>query len=161
MKRLLAVLALVMATLSSGAGAQSAVTSPHGSLEIPCATCHQATAWKPARISDQFDHGKSGFPLEGAHASATCLSCHQTLDFGGAPTTCATCHQDIHRGELGANCSRCHSPRSFTDHATMYRAHQQTRFPLEGPHAAVDCQQCHTPAPQGGLTWVGRNTDCQ
>jgi len=137
------------------------VASPHGDIAIPCADCHQASGWKPAHISTRFNHARSGFALAGAHASSSCSSCHQSLKFVGVTATCANCHRDNHRGELGANCARCHTSSSFTDRAGMYRAHQQTRFPLDGPHAAVDCQSCHVPAPQGGLTYVNRPTECQ
>jgi DnaJ-class molecular chaperone len=128
---------------------------------VPCADCHQPSAWRPARITDRFQHARFGFALDGAHASATCASCHQSLDFKNTPSTCASCHKDVHLGELGAACSRCHGTRSFTERADLFRAHQQTRFPLEGPHAAVDCESCHPRAPAGGLTWLNRPTACE
>ncbi|HEY6950830.1 MAG TPA: hypothetical protein VI758_00400, partial [Bacteroidota bacterium] len=40
----------------------------------------------------------------------------------------------------------------------MIQKHQQTRFPLVGKHAAVDCQSCHT-----GFTsnqYLGTPTTC-
>jgi len=144
------------------AWAQSGSGSPHGKLDLPCATCHGPDGWKPARISATFRHEAFGLVLDGAHVTAPCASCHKSLDFGaGTPAECAACHRDVHRGELGSACARCHTTRAFIDQAAMFRAHQQTRFPLEGPHAAVDCETCHTPAPQGGLTWVNRPTECQ
>jgi hypothetical protein len=42
----------------------------------------------------------------------------------------------------------------------MARAHQLTRFPLTGTHLATDCESCHTPAAQGGLTFVNRPVEC-
>ncbi|HSB54394.1 MAG TPA: hypothetical protein VLD58_08560, partial [Gemmatimonadales bacterium] len=107
-----------------------------------------------------FNHGKLGFPLAGAHSSAACRACHQSLDFKGTTRTCASCHTDVHRGELGADCAKCHTPRSFLDRSTMTRAHQLTRFPLEGAHLAADCTSCHAPAAQGGQQFVARQTTC-
>ncbi len=147
----------------SAAAAQQPTRNPHGKLQEECAVCHSPQAWVPARVSSKFDHAKKGFALVGAHAQATCVSCHASLDFRGTPSACASCHKDIHRGELGNDCARCHVPRSFLDHSIMVEAHQQTRFPLTGSHLTVDCEQCHTPAPLGRLTFVnlpGQCVDC-
>jgi len=142
------------------AAAQDRSRSPHGTLSMECATCHRSDGWTPIRISRDFNHGKLGFPLAGAHGSATCRSCHQSLDFKGTAGTCAACHKDTHRGELGADCSRCHTPRSFLDRSAMSRAHQLTRFPLEGAHLSADCTSCHLPAAQGRQQFVSRQTTC-
>jgi hypothetical protein len=146
--------------LTAPAAAQTGPVSPHGQLALECATCHRAEGWTPVRLAKGFNHGRLGFPLIGAHAAIACRSCHQGLDFRGTPSTCSACHQDVHRGELGADCSRCHSNRSFLDRSAMTRAHQQTRFPLEGAHLAADCTSCHTPAAQGALQFVARPTEC-
>lgn len=137
--------------------------NPHGKLQEECAVCHSPEAWVPARISSTFDHAKRGIALTGAHARAACRSCHASLDFRGAPDACLSCHGDVHRGELGNDCSRCHTPRSFLDRSIMVRAHQMTRFALSGTHLALDCEACHTPAPQGRLAFVslpGQCVDC-
>ena len=144
----------------STAPAQQPVQNPHGKLQEECALCHGAEGWVPARVSAKFDHAKRGMALVGAHAQASCRSCHTTLDFHGVATACASCHQDVHRGELGTDCGRCHTARSFLDRASMVRAHQQTRFPLSGAHLAVDCEACHQPAPQGQLAFVAVPSGC-
>ena len=156
---LLGTLALVVLTARSAPG-QDRSSSPHGALKMECTTCHRSDGWTPVKISRSFNHDKLGFPLAGAHASAACRSCHQSLDFKGAANTCASCHKDTHRGELGADCSRCHTPRSFLDRSVMARAHQLTRFPLEGAHLTADCTSCHLPAAQGGQQFVARQTTC-
>ncbi|HXI21930.1 MAG TPA: hypothetical protein VNH46_12620 [Gemmatimonadales bacterium] len=153
-------LACTLGAVAPPAAAQSGTASPHGKLALECATCHGPQGWTPVRISASFNHGKLGFPLNGAHGSATCRACHQSLDFKGTKTDCASCHQDVHRGELGADCGRCHTPRSFLDRTAMTRAHQLTRFPLEGAHLSADCASCHTPTAQGGLQFVSRTTTC-
>ena len=140
--------------------AQTQVASPHGAMSTPCAQCHSAVAWKPARVNREFQHTRR-FRLEGAHAQVSCTACHRTLEFKSAPTTCAGCHSDVHRGELGADCARCHTTRTFIDRGAMVRAHQATRFPLAGAHAVVDCTTCHQPTAQGRLQFVNRSTQCE
>jgi len=139
---------------------QERTRSPHGELSVACSACHQPDSWTALRQRGGFDHARTGMPLTGAHASASCRGCHETLDFKGTTTACAGCHQDTHLGELGADCSQCHSTRNFLDPGVMTRAHQLTRFPLAGAHRAADCTACHTPAAQGQLQFVGRATDC-
>lgn len=143
------------------AAPKARVENPHGRFRDACANCHGADGWKPARISRNFDHAKFGFRLEGAHAAAGCLDCHASLDFSAAKTQCASCHQDPHRGEMGTECSRCHSARSFVDRGPMVRAHQLSRFPLTGSHAALDCESCHHPSAQGQLQFVNTQAECR
>jgi nitrate/TMAO reductase-like tetraheme cytochrome c subunit len=163
MMRLLAVL-VVFALLSAGDAAeltaQARTASPHGKLGAECADCHRGDAWRPLRTRPAFRHASTGFPLEGAHGSAECRSCHEALDFKGAASTCASCHADPHRGELGPDCASCHTVRSFLDRAPMERAHDATSFPLVGAHRAVDCSACHAPSAQGGFQFVGQSTEC-
>jgi nitrate/TMAO reductase-like tetraheme cytochrome c subunit len=140
--------------------AQQRTRSPHGDLKVECRTCHRPESWTQIRISREFNHGKFGFPLAGAHASSACRACHESLDFKGASRDCASCHTDVHRGELGADCARCHTPRAFQDREAMVRSHQTSRFPLEGAHRALDCSECHAPAGQGRLQFVARSTSC-
>ena len=146
--------------LAAPLAAQDRTRSPHGELALECETCHRSDGWTPAKISRVFDHSRYGFPLVGAHKTSSCRSCHEGLDFKEATTTCASCHQDVHRGELGADCTRCHTPRSFLDRSTMTRAHQSTRFPLEGGHLTTDCTNCHKPTDQGRMQFVAMSADC-
>ena len=136
--------------------------NPHGSYVEECSLCHSAEAWTPTHISPKFDHAKSGFPLEGAHAQTACRACHTSLEFTKVKpkSTCVGCHQDVHQGELGQDCARCHTARSFVDRVRMVRAHNVTRFPLTGAHLAADCEDCHKPAAQGHLSYVNLRTDC-
>lgn len=116
-----------------------AKTDPHrGALGQACADCHTESGWKEVR----FDHARTDFPLLGAHARATCASCHADKTFKGASTACASCHakQDVHKGSLGPACVSCHSPAGWTparfDHA-------RTGFALVGAHARAQCDDCH------------------
>ena len=142
--------------IARGQGADN----PHGALSESCSTCHRPDAWKPARISTQFKHAERTFPLDGAHGRTACASCHKSLVFGKTPAACASCHSDVHGGELGTECARCHTTRSFTDMASMRRAHDLTRFPLRGAHAAVLCETCHQPSAPGKLHFIGQPVTC-
>ena len=140
--------------------AQQRTRSPHGDLKMECMTCHISSGWTPVRVAKTFDHSKFGFALTGAHGTTTCRACHQSLDFKGVKSQCVSCHADKHRGELGANCATCHTTRSFLDRDAMTRAHQLTRFPLQGSHLGVECSSCHKPGGQGSLQFVGTAREC-
>ena len=152
--------ALAFGASAVAAGQRPDTKNPHGTLAQPCAVCHSALAWVPAHVSAAFDHGKSGFALEGAHAAVACKSCHTSLTFKGASRDCASCHKDPHQGEVGTSCARCHTMRSFVDRSGMTRAHQLTRFPLTGAHVAADCESCHAPSTQGQMAFTLRSTAC-
>lgn len=153
------ILVLVLGALPSAAVAQRSA-SPHGALALPCASCHDAAGWKPAKVAPSFVHARKTFPLDGAHARANCLSCHQRLDFSQAPKRCGACHEDRHSGELGADCARCHTSRSFVDRPAMQQAHNATRLPLRGAHAAVACESCHASAGGGVLRFTALPFTC-
>lgn len=125
---------------------------PHrGRLGVRCASCHTDENWRQIR----FDHSDTGFPLQGAHSTARCVTCHANERYDGTPRECVACHQDddAHRGSLGPNCGECHN-------AVGWRAarfdHNRTGFPLRGRHGAIECRTCHVqPAGQVRLP-----TDC-
>jgi hypothetical protein len=140
--------------------AQEVITSPHGRLDLACSLCHGPDGWRPARVRAGFRHASFGFALGGAHATTSCLACHERLTFADTPTKCAACHRDVHQGELGPDCSRCHSERNFLDRSRVISLHQLTRFPLAGAHLAADCLSCHPSTGQGHLQFVGKATEC-
>ncbi len=112
-----------------------------GILGSECKSCHAAAGWKPAR----FDHSTTAFKLEGKHDAIDCLACHKTARLKQTPTPCAQCHKndDYHQGALGDACASCHMARTWK---TVRFDHAATRFRLEGKHAAVRCDGCHTRA---------------
>ena len=139
-------------------GKYDATTQPNhrtSGYATTCESCHTVTAWKPAA----FDHTR--FPLNGAHRSATCASCHADGVFRGKPSTCVSCHQSKfdattrpnHRTSgIGTTCESCHTVTAWTpasfDHAV-------TRFPLAGAHRAVSCAGCHADG-----VYRGKPTTC-
>jgi hypothetical protein len=131
--------------------------NPHGQLNMPCETCHTATAWKPIRSIPEFDHNKTRFPLRGMHERVACAQCHTKPVFKNVGSKCADCHADLHRGQFGASCERCHSVRGWNVSIQSIQNHQN-RFPLIGAHAALDCQTCHKGAATG--QFIGLSTTC-
>jgi predicted CXXCH cytochrome family protein len=135
-----------------------------------CATCHpdhagrdlQLVRW-PAGSADKFDHGSTGWPLEGKHATTKCRDCH-TAKYSVSPAAklskrktpaegwiglerdCKSCHEDIHRGLLGPECRTCHGLAAWKP-ATSFD-HNKTDYPLTGKHAPVKCEKCHVVAGQ-------------
>jgi hypothetical protein len=142
---------------SAEAGGDSTV---HGErFTLDCGRCHTPEGWHSLRRQPDFDHAQTGFPLRGAHARAACRDCHRDLVFGRAGTECAGCHADVvHHGELGADCARCHDESDWRRSAQLRQEHQQTRFPLLGRHALIDCDACHQR--EGRDEYAGLPLDC-
>lgn len=135
---------------------------PHRSARtVGCADCHGQESFRPA---SGFDHARTRYPLDGAHARVACGECHRdpgaepapagerSLLFGqfagGQLPGCGDCHADPHRGRLGADCADCHATASFrgaraTDGGRGFD-HSRTAYPLAGRHGPVACADCHT-----------------
>jgi hypothetical protein len=133
---------------------------PHDSFPADCSLCHVGGDWHTLREDFAFDHeARTGVALEGAHASAGCLLCHN--DRGPvaqfAARGCAGCHEDPHAGRLGANCKDCHEQRTWYPREAIAQ-HDRTRFPLVGAHAAVACFRCHPGAQVGNF--AGASSEC-
>jgi Cytochrome c7 and related cytochrome c len=106
-------------------------------------------------------------PLSGAHQSLSgptqCTSCH-VVGKGAAELKCQECHTEI-ATEIAAghglharfpnknNCAACHSEHNGKDFPLIHWQpsqkefdHNQTGYALQGKHAGLECNQCHTPA---------------
>ncbi len=112
-----------------------------------CATCHTTNGWTPAT----WDHGRTRFPLSGAHQKAACAQCHPGGRTKGTPSDCYACHQAQFQGTKNPNhqaagfptaCVTCHTANSWRPASRF--DHNTSRFPLTGAHAGVDCAKCHT-----------------
>jgi hypothetical protein len=114
---------------------------PHkGSLGGACATCH-STSVPFKEAAGSFDHSRAAFHLTGAHVRVACEKCHVQGKFRGvAFGTCASCHTSPHTQAFQSPCASCHATDSWR---TTKVAHDRTRFPLKGKHAAVACASCH------------------
>jgi len=108
-----------------------------------CQTCHNAKAWDAVG----FDHDESTkFPLRGKHRLARCDTCHTgNLYRDKLQTACVACHKkdDKHKGTLGEKCGDCHVERAWNE---ARFDHAQSRFPLRGKHADIECKACHKSA---------------
>ncbi|MFQ5638646.1 MAG: hypothetical protein ACE5IR_11705, partial [bacterium] len=58
---------------------------------------------------------------------------------------------------MGNNCERCHSYQGW-ESFNVEEIHTNTRFPMMGRHALVDCQSCHRNQQQGDYALL--TTDC-
>lgn len=138
-----------------------------GQLAQKCSECHTQAAWKPA---PGFDHRKARFALTGAHSRILCSKCHLTLFDKPTPKDreylkftgiqhdqCTVCHADAHKGKLGTNCEGCHNTESWTVSDKANFDHTRTRYPLEGKHVRVACDDCHVP---GRALRFGTCRDC-
>jgi hypothetical protein len=133
----------------------------HEAFATTCADCHSDDAWTPAL----FEHA---WPLEGAHAGASCSSCHigDPPVYPGTPTLCVGCHQSDYdsspyqgHDNFPITCQDCHSTDAWTP--AVGGTHPENAFPIQsGPHSDYqnDCVSCHDPAL--GSPVAGENTDC-
>jgi hypothetical protein len=115
---------------------------PHkGRLGEQCNGCHSEEAWRRVK---PFDHGKTTFPLVGAHKTVACSACHAGELYKNLATACVSCHrlQDAHGARYGAKCETCHDANKWK---TVHFNHDKaTKFPLRGGHTKVKCDSCHT-----------------
>ena len=133
---------------------------PHNNFPGDCGICHVPDRWDLLREDFSFDHAKeTGYPLEGAHAQAACLRCHN--DRGPVQVYvargCGGCHPDPHTGTLGLDCQKCHEQTDWRP-TGLISEHALTRFPLFGAHVAAPCESCHPGAPAGQFR--GAPTEC-
>ncbi len=124
-----------------------------------CAHCHGTDTFGEVP-AESFDHARwTRFPLEGAHAEASCEACHVPASspdhtgrtFGriaphdaSSPAQCGDCHADAHRGAFAAvGCAECHTPSAFHELSRPFDHEARTGFALEGAHARASCESCH------------------
>jgi hypothetical protein len=121
---------------------------PNGST-FGCEACHTAKSWTDV---NGFDHAKTKFPLLGAHRTVACGACHKVLpgekkiQFQGTPQACEACHVDPHGGQFLATtgkpfCAQCHNEQRWVP--STFDHDKRTKFPLQGGHVGVKCDQCH------------------
>lgn len=116
-------------------------------LGTQCENCHRTISWAAVR----WDHGAmTNMPLNGAHRTLGCESCHTGGRFETASVTCANCHQKDYAATTRPNhaaagfpmqCEACHRPSDVA--FSQARFDHDASFPLSGPHAAVTCANCH------------------
>ncbi|MCB1007412.1 MAG: NAD(P)-binding domain-containing protein [Acidobacteria bacterium] len=132
-----------------------------GELGLDCARCHDTRRWD-ARDDVFRAHDRTIFPLLAGHARVDCEGCHggqPPNEYSRTPTDCMTCHHEDyraatdppHRG-FSTDCLQCHVGVTQGWSAPGFR--HTARFPLTGPHAGIDCADCHRDG------YVGTSADC-
>jgi hypothetical protein len=117
-------------------------------LSTDCVSCHStAPGWAPATFAIHNNY----YPLSGAHVGVDCAQCHLNGNYNSTPTDCNGCHNndyiatnnpDHQSLNIPITCVDCHTtnpgwmPATFAIHNNYY--------PLEGAHATINCNQCHT-----------------
>lgn len=126
-------------------------STTNGVVQPSCLDCHDPLSFTPSNF-DAARHAQTAFPLSTAHSDVACVQCHVSTPgmptvFAGTPTTCAACHEDTHAGQfmaqLNNDCAICHTDARFSPSLFDDTMHAETRFPLDGGHAAVGCRICH------------------
>jgi hypothetical protein len=112
-----------------------------GSQGQQCKDCHSADGWRKT----VFDHGKTQFPLKGAHSQVACSQCHRSNDYRQAEITCVSCHKidDVHLNTFGAQCDGCHGVEKWS--GVRFNHDRDTDFKLVGAHRSAQCAACHKP----------------
>ena len=89
-------------------------------------------------------------PLNGAHRTIGCESCHKNGRFQGASVSCIGCHQKDYAATTKPNhvaagfptaCEACHRPSDVA--FSQARFDHAATFALTGPHATTTCANCH------------------
>jgi hypothetical protein len=121
--------------------------------------------WRPFGGKRNFEHQRTGWPLEGAHRFQECEACHtkkykttQTTSFLGLRSECTTCHgKGMRPGLKGfenpheftdakmTECTICHTfdNRKVPNIGATKFDHDKTAFPLTGNHQRNACTLCH------------------
>ena len=139
-----------------------------GQFEQSCESCHDETAFRPARYGIR---RHTVFALRGAHDAVACIACHTKDETGvrrfvDTPSACATCHEDPHgrqfaSGTASRDCTACHTAGSSTFSIPSFDHARQTGYALEGKHAGARCNDCHRPAKAGApRRYRGTPTRC-
>ena len=102
-----------------------------GVMGEQCGVCHSPLGWDQAI----FDHGRTGFLLDGGHDRLECENCHADATYQGLDAACISCHaaDEPHEGQFGQDCAACHVVTSWDD----------VTFSHDGAYA-IDCIACHT-----------------
>ncbi|MCK6684659.1 MAG: hypothetical protein L6R30_19840, partial [Thermoanaerobaculia bacterium] len=125
-----------------------ATRSPnHASAGFPtdCRLCHGSgtASWG----GGTFTHSR--WTLQGNHAAAACVACHQDGRFAGLPRDCYSCHQRDFNSATNPNhlmtgfsrtCETCHK---VTDANWKQGKFTHTKWALQGNHATQVCTACH------------------
>lgn len=127
-----------------------------------CHSEHHGRKFDAVRFDqDNFDHGLTGYLLEGQHDVIDCRDCHmpdyiadteirgRSNTFLGLEQECLACHDDYHQETLSEDCISCHNMEAFRPAPGF--DHDDTDYPLRGGHRDVDCLECHPMSAKNGV----------
>ena len=109
---------------------------------------------------DSFDHGVTGYNLEGRHNEIDCRKCQISENIAdrdlkkrrdtylGLDEKCLSCHDDYHQKTLDADCLNCHNMEGFSPAPKF--DHDETDYALKGAHESLDCIECHKKTVRSG-----------
>lgn len=115
----------------------------HTGMSTTCIECHDDRGWKPSTYAHEW-------PLNGAHKSTACPSCHTGTPprYEGTPETCVGCHQKDYDGAkepphtgLETNCTKCHNEVAWKPSTFKHS------WVLDGAHLKIACSSCHVGTP--------------
>jgi hypothetical protein len=133
----------------------------HADKGRTCEKCHPDHRGRNFQLirfeENDFDHSKTGFPLEGAHAETRCIECHKTPNvYTGLSSECKSCHDEPHGGknstrDLIPNCESCHGVKNWkvaeiAKEVFDHESKADADYLLVGLHRDVDCLACHVDA---------------
>ena len=117
-------------------------------LGANCEQCHRTSSWAAVK----WDHAAAtSMPLNLAHKTLDCASCHKGRVFTGANNQCISCHRKDYEVTTTPNhaaagfstqCTECHRVSDASFAGTRFDHNQH--FPLVGLHATQNCASCHT-----------------
>jgi hypothetical protein len=143
-----------------------------------CDECHGLDGFQPVKFGVDMHEG-TRYPLTGAHTAVACDACHTAtpalakaiprpveamlkkkhrkelfsfaaLAYVKAFDKCEACHADEHKGQFAdekKGCASCHQVARWS--SLKFNHDTDSRYPLTGAHAKVECQKCHYPAEKG------------
>jgi hypothetical protein len=132
-----------------------------------CKQCHSELSFHNIKYTNNFDHSKTGFLLDGKHVDVSCVSCHKTNYTDPLKhNNCSDCHTDYHKGQFAQSgkspdCSKCHTVKGFSPSNFTIEQHSQCSFELRGAHLAVACNECHKKQDKWSFRNIGKRcVDC-
>ncbi|MCB8995591.1 MAG: cytochrome C [Bacteroidales bacterium] len=132
-----------------------------------CTQCHSEESFHQVKGMANFNHDKTGFPLEGKHSTVSCKLCHKNkITDPVKHQYCYDCHADYHNRQFVKDgrvpdCSQCHNVSGFSNFSYTIEQHNKAKFPLEGAHLAIPCFECHKKQEKWSFREIGINCkDC-
>ena len=128
---------------------QRAANPNHAAAGFPttCESCHRPADRSFAGAT--FSHAQY-YPLQGAHTTQACATCHRNNVYKGTPRDCVGCHQADYQRAANPNhaaagfpttCDSCHRVTDGRWQGASF-THSQT-YALSGSHATAACSSCH------------------